>query len=458
MDNALTIDQTVLPPSSSPTQLTTPEEELGQDRVTQLSAENTFVLPPTPLSPMPPRNDQDAYDEEASVEAKNEETTDAKQEGTTETKQEETTDTTQEETVETKGEETTDTKQEETTDTKQEETVETKGEETEETKLIAASAALLQMLSVSFEKDTERVHSFWKGVTFKLALLVISILIYIYGSIALLKRHLPMQFSWMANAEKNAMGTGNNVQYRSMSDVALAAMNPTLHGFMNTFAVYEDCPQNAADFALHTISFFRTRLTLDHWAGISNGSDMLKRCFPQMDENSGEDRQWEAWIASKEERKVPMTDGTTETWAKNPWYDIFPKDQSSFFAVPIIHEFAHQSDHDDLMLSRLGLLFLSGISGSLVMISYSKPSAQLFHDYWVSDGPPVPASCGGTMERALLAGGSVGMNAGFGASMIGGPPAALVTAGVGMAIGGVTSYFAEKEKCKADRAYQDATE
>ena len=137
-----------------------------------------------------------------------------------------------------------------------------------------------------------------------------------------------------------------------------------------------------------------------HWAGDLNAGHELREWFPVFDPKHGEDTQWTAWKASE---------------AKKPWFKLFPTDQASFFLVSIIHEFAHEENHDDLMLTQLGILFTRGLSSAVSNMDFTRSPAALFHDYWVSDAPLKPPSCSGSMSRALTAGGggSMGVNAGM---------------------------------------------
>lgn len=296
--------------------------------------------------------------------------------------------------------------------------------------------------------DATRIRRFWRKVLLSFIVFVLSVLFYVYSNLIVLKRELPDVFEWMSDAIANA-DSDYKILYRSITDVSLAAMNPTMHSALETFAVYKDCPQSAAEFAIMTIRFFKKKLTLAHWAGTLNGGYSLQQWFPVMDPKTGHEAQWAAWSASKD---------------KNIWYDLFPQDQTSFFLVPVIHEFSHESDHTDLRLTRLGVLFTDGLSGVISNLDYTKSPATLFHDFWVSDNPPKAPSCSGQVARALISGGSVGMNLGMSAKGCmpggeaaggeGGGPGTAVAAGVavlGMAVGTFTSLKSQKEQCAAER-------
>ena len=141
-------------------------------------------------------------------------------------------------------------------------------------------------------------------------------------------------------------GTRTNVHYRSATDVCLAAMNPTMHATLETFAIYTSCPQSAAEFAVMTIRYFKDRLTMVHWAGTGNGGYSLQQWFPVLSKKNGHDSQWNAWYASR---------------AKNPWYDPFPR-TNGVLLVPVIPEFSHERSQGSA-LTRLGILFTTGLSG-----------------------------------------------------------------------------------------------
>lgn len=321
------------------------------------------------------------------------------------------------------------------------------------------------LIESSLVANVKFTESFWSNVQWTVGTFIFSIVLNVMCQMLALHKTLSYPFAWMRQSNK----VNVHVQaHRTMTDVAMACLNPRLHGILTSLAVYETCSQSAAEFAIMSVTYFKEQFTLAHWSGQVNAANLLVTYLPNRSDEVDRQKQWEAWQRSASDQSITDGNGGTLPVPKNVWFDLFPKDIDSFFEVPLINACATLADHSDPMMSRLGIMFAHGLSGSLKFISHGQSAAQLFRFYWTKSDPPPPASCAGMVKRAAMSGAMVGLNAGMGAhnaTPIKGKKPGLskgkgMAVAVGMAIGsaiavGITSAKANKEQCHADEVYNE---
>jgi hypothetical protein len=331
----------------------------------------------------------------------------------------------------------------------------------------------------SLREEFVKAHNFWKHVLSGLIVLVGSFVLKLVADSFLLTHTLSSQFEWMKKANASKTVTQG---HRTMFDIGYASLHPRMHSVFVSLGFYTTCSQSAADFALMTVSFFKDRLKLEHWAGCKEGASFLTSFLPNRSDKVSQDNQWDAWSKSAKAQTFKQSDGTSFDVPVNVWYDLFPKDKDSFFEVPLINECATAADHGDSMVTKLGMLYSFGLSGSLKFISHGQSAASLFQFYWMQTDPPKPSSCSGQVKNALVNGAMMGVNGGFAAdgaiptkdtlgmvsdskslSMMAEGKELMTfskSAKMAMLIGvvaasatavAVTSYFGTKEQCKADK-------
>ena len=304
------------------------------------------------------------------------------------------------------------------------------------------------------KRETAQIRHFWIMIVIYLLSFVCIFVVYKKIAEAAARRNVPYVFEWFETVQPSSSNIFSNT--RDIMDIALASQNPGMHSILCAFGIYETCTRESADFILMTIMHFKERLTLGHWCGSSQLARILPFYFPSMDLHKGEDVQWDAWQRSKDAHREKIQ-GDYYQLPKNIWYDLFPKSQQAFFMTPVIHEYAHDSNKLDIHSTRLAMLFASGLSGvASISGNYQSPS-EMFHDYWVSNAPPAPPSCGNTFQRSIVAGGQLGSNMSMGAMMVAGGPGLVIGQLGGFATGMMSSLFAQDEVCKKEREYQQRT-
>tara|TARA_B110000027_G_scaffold57370_1_gene62142 strand:+ start:62 stop:1138 length:1077 start_codon:yes stop_codon:yes gene_type:complete len=331
----------------------------------------------------------------------------------------------------------------------------------------------------AFRHDHVAIANFWFRLQLRVLVVTLGSAAYIYYNVLSMKtiyrplwdwktRSLDAYLKLTGDASTSVRQSGGS-GIRTLTDITLAARNPTLHAFLDALAIYPTCTQSAANFVVMTLEHFirqKNDLPWACWMGDTEAESHLEIWFPLFDKDKGEDVQWAAWQASATVMSITESDGSTSTIGPNPWFNVFPTTQAAFFEVPIIHEFAHEGNHTDLDVTRFGSLFKNGLNGCVTLIDVTRSPAQLFQDYWVARNLPTPASCNGIGSKAV----SDGVSGAMGGAMVGGPAmsamssagfatgyGALVAIGVTVACGvasGIASAKASHEQCNADRETQ----
>lgn len=305
------------------------------------------------------------------------------------------------------------------------------------------------------KKESRRVKTFWEKSILAVVFLIFIIVMNIKTSIAHIKRSLPDVFAWYETIQPptpSILATS-----RDITDVCIASQNPGLHGLLSSLGIYSTCSREAASFVLMTVKYFGDKLTKKHWTGTAGGGIALANYLPDMDYKTGEDTQWSAWLRSRSATSITVK-GVNVTIPPNPWIDMFPSSQQSFFMVPVVHEYAHSSNKLDIMSTRLAILYEHGLSGICDISINSQSSSEMFHDFWLSDIPPSPPSCGGALGNAIIAGGTLGTSGMYTSMMISEQPEIAAGAAVAGAVAGfATSMLAHNQVCNAERTYQQRT-
>lgn len=318
----------------------------------------------------------------------------------------------------------------------------------------------------AFKDDHVAIANFWFRLQVRILFVTIGTAVFIYANVLSMKQIYKPLWAWKDQAVANFMALKGDASTsvrqsdssaRTLTDITLAARNPTLHALLDALAIYPTCTQSAANFVIMTLRHFTHKgivFPWSCWMGDTEAEMHLDSWFPVFDTDKGEDAQWAAWSASASVMSVVNGDGSTSVIGPNPWFILFPTSQAAFFEVPIVHEFAHEGNHTDLDATRLGCLFKNGLSGCVTLIDTTRSPAQLFQDYWVARDLPAPPSCKGIAAKAVTDGASGAMGGMMVAVMVGNPIAgACIVVACGVA-SGVSSMMASKEQCAADKKTQ----
>jgi len=327
----------------------------------------------------------------------------------------------------------------------------------------------------AFRHDHVAIANFWFRLQLRVLVVTLGSAAYIYYNVMSMKYIYSPLWEWKTRSldaylkltgdASTSVRQGGGSGIRTLTDITLAARNPTLHAFLDALAIYPTCTQSAANFVVMTLQHFirqNNDLPWACWMGDTEAESHLEMWFPLFDKDKGEDVQWAAWQASATLMSITESDGSTSTIGPNPWVKLFPSTQAAFFEVPIIHEFAHEGNHTDLDVTRFGSLFKNGLNGCVTLIDVTRSPAQLFQDYWVARDLPTPASCGGIGSKAV----SDGVSGALGGAMVGAPAmtlmastgyGAIVAAAIAVGCGvvtGIVSAKASREQCAADKETQ----
>lgn len=329
------------------------------------------------------------------------------------------------------------------------------------TKLEQESDKLLAQESRLGLQDDRRHRKIF--VTATLALTV-GIVVYYASGVYGMRLQYPRLFAWYDRMRRDpALGRGPHSF--SMYQVCTAANYGAVQGLFELLFIWRDLRAPAANFLMLTVNHFEDkarsdatmRLAAQHWSGTGSVAKLVG------------DKGWASTgcgTGTLDDKKETLCSNWNRSAKEgNLWYPFFPQPvdevgKRAFLAVPVIAELytdsdatggaASACDEEDFKESKLGRLFNEGLCGVAFKANRDDEAAgDLFNTYFAAEVSAVSMrSCKGAIAsggtQGALTGGMTGLML---EGMVGGPAAAILTAGLAT-VSGITGAAAARERCK----------